>query len=105
MEAKIRELAEFIEKHKSGEDLRFEHELTSMFLDLFNLSGVKALVILEKPGKDMCMLGSDISYAALMTFLVRLFIDHPVLFMEVTTQIRAILTNAMEEADNNTAIH
>lgn len=93
-------LREIIEEWSSEEDLRFEATALCKLLALFDLSGTSAFVILEKPDKDICVLGTreGISYQALMSFLVDLFIEDPHLHEEIFYAIIEIKKSNM--ADN-----
>ena len=72
MEKEFKDLIKFIQERSSEMDLDFEKSFMSRLLYIFDLMGVKALVILEKEGNDMCILENEISYAALMTFLTNI---------------------------------
>ena len=57
---------EFIEECKSKDDLTQQSILAARFMDLLEQTGTDALIILEKKGKTMDILASDISEKAII---------------------------------------
>lgn len=105
MEKELKELRKIIEQRRSEENLSFEEWLMYRLLYIFDLMGVKAIVVLEKVDKDMRIIESEISYAALMTFLTELFMKFPILHEKVIEAILDIKAKGLDELDDNRSIN
>jgi hypothetical protein len=105
MEKGLEQLRKIIEECSSKDDLELDQKLVSRVLEVFDLIGIRALVILERPGKHMGTQENGLSSAALMTFLTQLFIENPSLHGKLIEKIIAIKAKVLDEPDENPAMH
>lgn len=98
----IEEIKEFIKEHGPIENLGLEKEMVGRILSIFDAAGVKALVMLERPGKDIAMLANGMSDEAVSLLLVKLFAEHPGLHRKVIEKTIIIKGMLAEQGEDNT---
>lgn len=102
MEEKLTEIIEFIKEHGPIENLSLEKEMVGRILSIFDAAGVKALVMLERPGKDIAMLANGMSDEAVSLLLVKLFAEFPGLHRKVIEKTIIIKGMLAEQDEDNT---
>jgi hypothetical protein len=102
MEEKLKKVIKLIKKSGSQEDLSLEQEMVGLLLSLLDDAGFKALIILEKPGRGVSMVGRGISEGGVSIPLAELFTDYPELLRSVITKMAIMKVFGAEQEENNT---
>ena len=102
MQNKLKEIIELIKEHGPMENLGLEKEMVGRILSIFDAAGVKALVMLERPGKDIAMLANGMSDEAVSLLLVKLFAELPGLHRKVIEKTIIIKGMLAEQDEDNT---
>jgi hypothetical protein len=101
MQNKLKEIIELIKEHGPMENLGLEKEMVGRILSIFDAAGVKALVMLERPGKDIAMLANGMSDEAVSLLLVKLFAEFPGLHRKVIEKTIIIKGMLAEQDEDN----
>lgn len=83
MEEKLRKVLKLIKESGSREDLELKEKMVRCLVSILDEAGFNTLIILEKPGVGVTMLGNKISGEGISAPLADLFTDHPRLFRGV----------------------
>ena len=101
MQNKLKEIIELIKEHGPMENLGLEKEMVGRILSIFDAAGVKALVMLERPNKDIAMLANGMSDEAVSLLLVKLFAEFPGLHRKVIEKTIIIKGMLAEQDEDN----
>ena len=102
---RLEKLDKLIEEAKSKSDLEFEKELTNALFNLFDKLDTQALIVIEKVGRNIAMFDNGITFAAMVSAITDLFLNHPDLETEVMTAVFNFKLNETNPNEETLTIH
>jgi hypothetical protein len=103
MNEKQKKIMKLIKEHGSKEDLKAEKEVCKVLLHMMDQIGVKTLIMLEKPHKEISMMTTGISEEAFATIVARVVTDFPNIPRRIIEEMNAIKAIQLQKDENNTS--